>query len=80
MDYGKWISQYHTLESVCVAITNADKHSTALAAAYAIDALEESREEVSKEGIEAHLEVLFDNGAVFDFDRATELALSSGMR
>lgn len=50
------------------------------AASYALDALREADESapVNEEGIEAHLEILTDNGALFDSSQAAMIAIAGG--
>lgn len=47
-----------------------------LAAAYAVDAQSESGYEMSQEAVEAHLNVLVENGAEFDYQNAVNRALA----
>ena len=46
-----------------------------LAAAYAVEAQEESGYEMSKEAVDAHFDVLVEHGAEFDTDKAQRIAL-----
>lgn len=73
---------YKTLEQVVEQINNSpvqgfeDHTPEFLAAAYACDAQEESGYEITQDAIEAHLDILSENGAEFDYQEAVKVALA----
>lgn len=73
---------YKTLEQVVEQINNSpvqgfeDHTPEFLAAAYACDAQKESGYEITQDAIEAHLDILSENGAEFDYQEAVKVALA----
>ena len=69
--------EYHTLEEVVDAINSiyGIKESWEIAGEYAVDAYEPDAELTTKEILETHLEILEENGAKFDFEKAMGYAL-----